>query len=74
VSTLFSPDFPDFPTPNFPDFPTSNAFVDNGNTSPNTDKTKNVTINNYITVDGAEDPEDWTERFIRQLKLEVRTA
>lgn len=29
-------------------------------------------INNYITVDGAEDPEDWATRFVRQMQLEMR--
>ena len=35
---------------------------------------KNVTITNYITVDGAEDPEDFVERFVRSLELQMRTA
>ena len=35
---------------------------------------KNVTINNYMTVNGAEDPEDYAERFIRKLELDLRTA
>lgn len=34
---------------------------------------KNVTINNYITVDGSENPQEWTEEFVRTLKLEMRT-
>lgn len=33
-----------------------------------------VQITNYITVEGAEDPEDFAERFIRKLKLDMRTA
>lgn len=33
-----------------------------------------VTINNTITVDGAEDPEDWAMRFAERLRMEVRTA
>ena len=33
-----------------------------------------VTITNYITVNGAEDPEEWADRFSRKLKLEMRTA
>lgn len=33
-----------------------------------------VTITNYITVDGAEDPDAWTERFAHRLKMEMRTA
>ena len=33
-----------------------------------------VTINNTITVDGAEDPENWAMRFAERLRMEVRTA
>lgn len=33
-----------------------------------------VTITNYITVDGAENPEQWAERFVRKLKMDVRMA
>ena len=33
-----------------------------------------VTINNTITVDGAEDPEDWAMRFAERLRMEVRMA
>ena len=33
-----------------------------------------VQIVNYITVDGAENPEDFAERFVRQLKLDMRTV
>lgn len=29
---------------------------------------------NYITVNGAEDPEQWASKFARQLKMEVRMA
>lgn len=36
--------------------------------------TRNVNITNYITVDGAKDPEEWTSEFVRTLKLEMRTA
>lgn len=36
--------------------------------------TKNVTINNYITVDGAEKPQDFAVEFVRTLKLEMRSA
>ena len=35
---------------------------------------KNVTINNYVTVDGAQNPEDWAMRFAERLRMEVRTA
>lgn len=38
------------------------------------DQMNGSTINNYITVNGAEDPEDWTRRFVNQLKLEMRSA
>lgn len=33
-----------------------------------------VTINNTITVDGAEDPENWAMRFAERLRMEVRMA
>lgn len=33
-----------------------------------------VSIVNYITVDGTENPEDFAERFVRQLKLDMRTV
>lgn len=33
-----------------------------------------VEITNYITVDGAEDPEDFADRFARQLKMDMRTT
>lgn len=33
-----------------------------------------VQIINYITVDGAENPEDFAERFVRQLRLDMRTV
>ena len=33
-----------------------------------------VVINNDITVDGAQDPEAWTQTFIRTLKREARMA
>lgn len=33
-----------------------------------------VNITNYITVDGTEDPEEFAERFVRRLELEMRTA
>lgn len=33
-----------------------------------------VQITNYITVNGAENPEDFAERFSRRLKLDMRTA
>ena len=32
------------------------------------------TVNNYITVNGAEDPEQWASRFAKQIKLEMRMA
>lgn len=35
---------------------------------------RTVTINNYITVDGAESPEAFATRFTRQMKLEMRTV
>ena len=31
-----------------------------------------VVITNYITVDGAENPEQFAERFARKLKLDMR--
>lgn len=35
---------------------------------------KNVTFNNYVTVNGAENPEDWAMRFAERLRMEVRMA
>ena len=35
---------------------------------------RSVQINNYITVDGAQDPEDYADRFVREMKLKMRTA
>lgn len=32
-----------------------------------------VSIVNYITVDGAENPEEFTDRFVRRLRLDMRT-
>ena len=51
----------------------------NGDYAVNVDKElggvgNNVSIVNYITVDGAENPEDFAERFVRQLKLDMRTV
>ena len=42
--------------------------------SDDTSKGKNVVFNIYITVDGAENPEDWAMRFAERLRMEVRTA
>lgn len=33
-----------------------------------------TTVNNYITVSGAQDPEAWASKFARQMKLEMRMA
>lgn len=33
-----------------------------------------ISIINYITVDGAEDPEDFTDRFVRRLRMDMRTV
>ena len=33
---------------------------------------RNVTIN--VTVNGADSPEQWATRLVRQMELEVRTA
>lgn len=38
------------------------------------DKGKTVTINNYIEVNGAEDPEMWTNQFVRTLEMSMRMA
>ena len=35
---------------------------------------QNVVIYNTITVDGAENPEDFAERLVRKMKLDMRTA
>jgi hypothetical protein len=31
-------------------------------------------ITNYITVNGAEDPEEWASKFARQMKIQMRMA
>ena len=31
-------------------------------------------VTNYITVNGAEDPEAWAQKFARQMKMELRMA
>lgn len=36
--------------------------------------TNGVNIVNYITVDGAENPEDFTDRFVRRLRMDMRTV
>lgn len=41
---------------------------------PNTRESSPVVITNNIKVDGAEDPEAWTQTFIRTLKREARMA
>ena len=33
-----------------------------------------ITNTFYITVDGAEDPEDYADRFVREVRLKMRTA
>ena len=38
------------------------------------DSGKGVSITNYITVSGAEDPEAFAKRLIRQMQLEMRTV
>ena len=35
---------------------------------------RTVQFTNYITVNGAEDPEDYADRFVREMKLKMRTA
>lgn len=35
---------------------------------------RQVVINNYITVDGSEDPEAWAAKFATRLEAEMRTA
>lgn len=32
------------------------------------------TVTNYITVNGAEDPEAWASKFAKRIKMEMRTA
>lgn len=45
------------------------------NTTPSfSDRSSGVVINNNIKVDGTQDPEAWTQSFIRTLKREVRMA
>lgn len=31
-------------------------------------------VTNYITVNGAEDPEQWASKFARQMKIQMRMA
>ena len=33
-----------------------------------------INYNFYVTVDGAEDPEEWADKFVRRLKMDMRTA
>lgn len=42
--------------------------------SPATAEARGVQIINYITVDGAENPEDYADRFVRQLRMDMRMA
>lgn len=51
----------------------------NGDYAVNVDKElggvgNNVSIVNYITVDGAENPEDFADRFVRKLRMDMRTV
>ena len=39
-----------------------------------TDNSRHVTVTNNITVDGAENPEDYASRLVRELELQLRTA
>lgn len=34
---------------------------------------RDVTINNYITINGADDPEEFADRLVRKMKLDMRT-
>ena len=34
---------------------------------------RGVTINNYMTIYGADDPEEFADRFVRKMKLDMRT-
>lgn len=36
--------------------------------------TGGTVVNNYITVNGAEDPEAWASKFARQMKIQMRMA
>lgn len=42
------------------------------NKTAETVKPKTATINNYITVSGAENPEDYANRLVRQLNMQIR--
>lgn len=35
---------------------------------------RSVVVNNYVTVNGADDPDDWGRRFARRVQLEMRTV
>lgn len=39
-----------------------------------TGKNNEITNNFYMTVNGADDPEDWGHKFVKQVKTEMRTA
>ena len=48
-----------------------------GNYTVNVDRpasANGVSIVNYITVDGADNPEDFTDRFVRRLRMDMRTV
>ena len=38
------------------------------------DRAQNVTMNIYVQVDGARDPEQWAQEFIRGVQMQARTA
>ena len=38
------------------------------------DRAQNVTMNFYVQVDGAEDPESWGRGFIRGVRMQARTV
>ena len=37
------------------------------------DQNRGANIYNYITVNGADDPEEWADRLVRRIKLDMRT-
>jgi hypothetical protein len=37
-------------------------------------RAQNVTMNFYVQVDGAEDPESWGRGFIRGVRMQARTV
>lgn len=57
-----------------PDYDKVTTKAVEGSATPGSLGNKTVNISNNIVVDGAEAPEDYAARFVRELKAEMRTA